>query len=119
MLWWACLLVVPLLLAEGPVRDAPGLHPAIAAFPVYFLVTARGLDEAASWLRRYRLGAALLGLVLWSAVSSAWTYAGWVDSAAAVQARHQVGAAACVPTAHPLQQPCREGADRPGQQPVR
>jgi 4-amino-4-deoxy-L-arabinose transferase-like glycosyltransferase len=103
-LWW-WLLVVPLGLAEIPVRDCPSLHPAVAAFPLYLFISARGLTYAAARLGRYRM--ALVLLILWSTLSSLRTYAVWVDSGAATQARHLVDAPTCIPTSHPLTQPCR------------
>ena len=77
----------------------------MAAFPIYLLVCALGLAYAAQRLGRYR--GALVLLVLWSALSSLWTYTAWVNSPAATQARHRVGAPICVPTSHLLQHPCR------------
>lgn len=98
-LWW-WLLVVPLLLAEAPVRDSPALHPAVAAFPLYLLVAARGLDYLSERLGRYR--GMLVLLVLWSALTGVGRYAAWVNSPPAVQARHKEGATVCYPDRHLL-----------------
>lgn len=102
--WW--LLVVPLLAAEVPVRDSPGLHPAAAAFPLYFLVVAQGLSYATGRLRRLRV--LLIPVVLVSTIGSLGTYAAWVNSPAAASARHLVGVPPCVPTISILRQPCRD-----------
>lgn len=102
-LWW-WLLVVPLLLAEVPVRDSPALHPAVAAFPLYLLVAARGLAYLSGWLGRYR--GILILLVLWSALTGVGRYAAWVNSPTATQARHKQGVEVCYPNRHLLAHPC-------------
>ncbi len=106
-LWW-WVLMIPLLLAEAPVRDSPALHPAVAAFPLYLLVAARGLAYLSGWLGHYR--GMLVLLVLWSALTGVGSYAAWVNSPAATQARHKEGVGACYPDRHLLarSQPCRD-----------
>jgi len=103
---WCWLLVVPLLLAEVPVRDSPALHPAVAAFPLYLLVAARGLAYLSRWLGRYH--GLLVLLVLWSALTGVERYAAWVNSPPAIQARHKEGATVCYPNRHLLAHPCQD-----------
>jgi 4-amino-4-deoxy-L-arabinose transferase-like glycosyltransferase len=101
---WVWLLVVPVLVAEVPVRDSPSLHPAVAAYPIYLLVCALGLSRIASLCRP--LGWILMLVVLATAVDGIQGYANWINTPAAMQARQSSGAPLCVPAAHLLIQPC-------------
>jgi len=107
---WAWLLVGQVLLAEVLVRDSPSLHPAMAAYPIYLLVCAQGLD-ALGRLPFHGGWVVPAALVLVSLIDSGRAYTGWVNSPAAMQARHLSGAPVCVPSPHVLLGPCLGGAD--------
>ncbi|HVA89966.1 MAG TPA: glycosyltransferase family 39 protein [Chloroflexota bacterium] len=107
---WAWMLVGQVVLAEVLVRDSPSLHPAMAAYPVYLLVCAQGLDYLGRipFRGRWLLPAAL---VLVSLIDSGRAYTGWVNSTAAMQARRLSGAPFCIPSPRLLRGPCQGGDD--------
>jgi 4-amino-4-deoxy-L-arabinose transferase-like glycosyltransferase len=108
---WVWLLAGQVLLAEVLVRDSPSVHPAMAAYPLYFLVCAQGLEYLGMlpFRGRWLVPAAL---VLVSVIDSERAYARWVNSTAAIQARRLSGAPMCIPSPHLLRGPCLGGDDR-------
>jgi 4-amino-4-deoxy-L-arabinose transferase-like glycosyltransferase len=107
---WAWLLVGQVGLAEVLVRDSPSLHPAMAAYPIYLLVCAQGIKYLGllPFRGRWIVPAAL---VLVSLIDSGRAYTEWVNSPAAMQARHLSGAPVCVPSPRLLRGPCLGGDD--------
>jgi 4-amino-4-deoxy-L-arabinose transferase-like glycosyltransferase len=107
---WMWMLAAQVLLAEVLVRDSPSLHPAMAAYPVYLLVCAQSLAYLGQLPRGIRWAMPAI-LVLISAIDSGRAYTGWINSAAAMQARHLSGVPVCRPSPHLLRGPCLGESD--------